>query len=80
VSEIVERVSLAILEAVEYSVPPYLCEQAARAAFEAMRKPTHDMLMALSVSPDMGDGGHIIRYSVDKLPAAFDAMIDAALE
>lgn len=41
-------------------------------------KPTPEMLNALSVSPDMGPQGRIIRYSVDKLPGAYSAMLAAA--
>ena len=35
------------------------------------------MLHELFVLPDMGPSGQIIQHSVDKLPAAYDAMLAA---
>lgn len=63
----------------EHSPERPWCAATARAAIEAMRELPPQLLLMLHVQPDVGDGGFIIRHSIDKLRPAWNAMIDAAL-
>ncbi|MBV6321940.1 hypothetical protein [Duganella violaceipulchra] len=60
------------------AVPVFLGAPAAPEGWQLVPKvPTPEMIMALAVLPDMVDG-RIIRYSIDKLPDAYAAMLAVA--
>jgi hypothetical protein len=69
-SEMIERVKLAIRDACDPHVTDSMCEVAARAAIEAMREPTEAMLQAF------GERALPIGNPQD----GYSAMIDEALK
>jgi hypothetical protein len=74
-SEMIERVAMAIRGACDPHVADSMCEVAARAAIEAMREPTEAMLTCAERAV-----GDLQNFGPHEARVALTAMIDEALK